>query len=47
LADGRRSPDVTFRVVDLMAGDGSVEDNLRPFLASHHRNKFNIAFVFR
>jgi hypothetical protein len=30
---GRRSDDLAFHVLDLMAGDGSVEATLKPFLA--------------
>jgi hypothetical protein len=44
---GRRSEDLAFHVLDLMARDGSVEATLKPFLATHCRDKFNIAFVFR
>jgi hypothetical protein len=45
---GRRSDNLAFHVLDLMAGDGSVEATLKPFLATHCReDKFNIAFVFR
>jgi hypothetical protein len=47
MSNSRSINDITFRVLDLIARDGSVEATLDTFLAQNAANKFNIVFVFR